>query len=295
MASDNMDELKLGLPKGSLQQQTLALFSRAGFSISVEDRSYFAHIDDPELEAMLFRAQEIPKYVAQGVLDCGLSGHDWVMETEAKVEEICELVYSKQGFGRYAWVLAVHDESSFKVPQDLEGKRIATELVNVTRKYLGKQGVSAHVEYSWGATEAKVPAVVDAIVEGTETGASLRAHNLRVLDTVLTSSTRLIANRQSMRNRWKKEKVENLQTLLQGALRAEGMVGLKMNVEKEGLGAILALLPALKNPTISSLSDERFVAVEVIAEEKQVRELIPGLKRAGASGIIEYPLNKVIP
>lgn len=290
-----MHKLKLGLPKGSLQQQTLALFARAGFNISVEDRSYFARIDDPEMEAMLFRAQEIPKYVEQGVLDCGLSGHDWVMETEANVEEVCELVYSKRGFGRYAWVLAVHNDSPFKTPQDLEGKRIATELVNVTQEYLASHGVNAHVEYSWGATEAKVPSLVDAIVEGTETGASLRAHSLRVVDTVLASSTRLIANHDSAKDEWKRLKIENLQTLLEGALRAEGMVGLKMNVEKGSLRVVLGLLPALKNPTISNLSDENFLAVEVIAEERQVRELIPRLKRAGASGIIEYPLNKVIP
>jgi ATP phosphoribosyltransferase len=244
---------------------------------------------------MLFRAQEIPKYVEQGVLDCGLSGHDWVMETEAQVEEVCELVYSKQGFGKYNWVLAVHNDSPYTQPKDLGGKRIATELVNVTRKYLASKGVSAQVEYSWGATEAKVPTLVDAIVEGTETGASLRAHNLRVMDTVLSSSTRLIANRESVKEGWKREKIENLRMLLEGALRAEGMVGLKMNVEKPNLKSVLALLPALKNPTISGLSDENFLAVEVIAEESQVRELIPRLKRVGASGIIEYPLNKVIP
>jgi len=289
-----MNKLRLGLPKGSLQQQTLALFARAGYTIAVPERSYFARIDDPEMEAMLFRAQEIPRYVAEGVLDCGLSGHDWVRETEADVEEICELVYSKQGFGRYAWVLAVHNDSPFKSPKDLEGKKIATELVNVTRRYLAEHGVNAQVEYSWGATEAKVPTLVDAIVEGTETGASLRANNLRVLDTVLTSSTRFIANRESVRDDWKREKIENLRTLLEGALRAEGMVGLKMNVEKAKLGDVIAILPALKNPTISGLSDEGFVAVEIVAEESQVRELIPQLKRAGASGIIEYPLNKVI-
>jgi len=290
-----MKKLKIGLPKGSLEQQTLSLFARAGFDISVPDRSYFARTDDAELEAMLFRAQEIPRYVEQGVLDCGLSGHDWIMETGARVEEICELVYSKQGIGRYAWVLAVHNDSTFKSPQDLQGKRIATELVNVTRRYLAEKGVTAEVEYSWGATEAKVPTLVDAIVEGTETGASLLAHNLRVLDTVLSSSTRLIANRESMKDEWKRQKTENIQTLLQGALQAEAMVGLKMNVERAHLQAVLALLPALKNPTISGLSDENFVAVEVVAEERQVRELIPRLKRAGASGIIEYPLNKVIP
>jgi ATP phosphoribosyltransferase len=290
-----MNKLKLGLPKGSLQQQTLSLFARAGFDIYVPERSYSASTDDPELDIMLFRAQEIPRYVEQGVLDCGLSGHDWIMETEAKVDEVCELVYSKQGFGRYAWVLAVHKDSSFKSPQDLQGKRIATELVNVTRRYLAERGVDAEVEYSWGATEAKVPTLVDAIVEGTETGASLQANDLRVIDTVLTSSTRLVANRESMKNEWKRLKTENLQTLLEGALRAEGMVGLKMNVEKANLQKVLGLLPSLKNPTISSLSDQDFVAVEVIAEECQVRELIPRLKRAGASGIIEYPLNKVIP
>ena len=290
-----MNKLKLGLPKGSLQQQTLSLFARAGFDIRVPERSYSASTDDPELDIMLFRAQEIPRYVEQGVLDCGLSGHDWIMETEAKVDEVCELVYSKQGFGRYAWVLAVHKDSSFKSPQDLQGKRIATELVNVTRKYLAERGVDAEVEYSWGATEAKVPTLVDAIVEGTETGASLQANDLRVIDTVLTSSTRLVANRESLKNEWKRLKTENLQTLLEGALRAEGMVGLKMNVEKANLQKVLGLLPSLKNPTISSLSDQDFVAVEVIAEECQVRELIPRLKRAGASGIIEYPLNKVIP
>jgi len=252
-------------------------------------------LGDPEIEATLLRAQELPRFVQEGVFDAGITGWDWVQETGAKVGEVCELVYSKQGFREARWVLAVPEGSKIHSVKDLEGKRITTELVNVTKRYLARNGVNAQVEFSWGATEAKVPSLYDAMVELTETGASLLAHRLRIVEEVLRTSTRLIANRAALRDPWKREKIESLATLLQGALRAQGMVGLKMNVARKDLEKVLALLPALKNPTVSALTDERYVALEVVAEEKAVRDLIPRLKQAGATGIIEYPLNKVIP
>ncbi|HHW43942.1 ATP phosphoribosyltransferase [Desulfofundulus thermobenzoicus] len=288
-------QLRLGLPKGSLQEATFQLFKRAGFNMAVKSRSYFPSIDDPELEVVLMRAQEIPRYVNEGVLDAGISGLDWIMENEADVVEVAELVYSKQTTNPIRLVLAVANDSPIKTVADLQGKRIATELVQVTRKFLAAHGVEAMVEYSYGATEVKVPHLVDAIADLTETGSSLKANNLRVIATILQSTPRLHANKKAWADPWKKEKLENLAVLLQGALRADAKVGLKMNVPGEKLDDVLALLPAMKHPTISQLVNSDWVAVEVILDEKQVRDLIPPLKRAGAQDIIEYPLNKVIP
>jgi ATP phosphoribosyltransferase len=291
----SMETLKIGLPKGSLQDATLGLLRKAGYRFAVESRSYYPRCDDPTIEATLLRAQEIPRYVESGVLDAGITGHDNVVECRADVVEVAELTYSKSTSRPYRWVLAVPNESPVRAPRDLEGKRIATELVQVTRDYLERQGVRADVEFSWGATEVKVPHLVDAIVEGTETGSTLRAHGLRIVDTLLESTTRWIANKEAYADPWKREKMENLAMLLRGALEAEGMVGLKMNVSKEALEAVLALLPAMKRPTISPLADNGWVAVETIMSEETVRDLIPALKRAGAQGLVEYPLNKVIP
>ncbi len=288
-------KLKLGLPKGSLQESTFRLFSRAGYRISTGSRSYYPTIDDPDMEAILMRAQEIPRYVAEGALDAGICGLDWVLENRAKVVKVCDLVYSKGTFRSARWVVAVDSAGPIKKVKDLQGKRIATELVQVTKDFLKKAGVKAEVEYSWGATEVKVPDLVDAIVEITETGASLRANNLRPLETVLETWTQLIANRAAWKDKWKKEKVEHLSLLLQGALLAEQKVGLKMNVPRASLEAVLSLLPALRQPTISSLSGGDWVAVETVLEEKVARELVFKLRQAGAEGIIEYPLNKVIP
>jgi len=287
-------KLKIGLPKGSLQETTLDMFRRAGFNVSLGDKSYFPDIDDEELEPMLIRAQEIPGYVSAGVLDAGLTGRDWIEESGVSVQEVCELVYAKKGFTPVKWVLAVPDSSRIRTVAGLKGKRIATELVNVTKKYLRKGKVKADVEFSWGATEVKPPELADAIVELTETGGSLRAHNLRVIDTVLVSTTRLIANRDSWESRWKREKIENVGMLLRGALFAEGKVGLKMNVPEGELKKILSVLPAMKTPTVSRLSGEGWLAVETIVDECTARNIIPKLKRAGAQGIIGYPLNKVI-
>ncbi len=289
-----MNKLKLGLPKGSLQESTLLLFRKAGIKISVGDRSYFPSCDDEELEIMMVRGQELSRYVEDGVFDAGLSGYDWIKETKADVKEIAELIYSKQGYRPVKWVLAVNQDSPVKKVKDLEGKRIATELVNVVKKYLAKNKVKAKVEFSWGATEAKAPYLADAIVELTETGASLRANKLRIIDTVMESTTRFIANKRSWENIWKKRKIENISLLLKGALEAEGMVGLKMNLEEKKLSQISKVLPALKNPTISKLAQEGWIAIEVVLKETVVKEIIPELKRAGAQGIIEYPLNKVI-
>jgi ATP phosphoribosyltransferase len=287
-------KLKLGLPKGSLQEATFALFKRAGFDFRASSRSYHPSCDDPEIEATLLRAQEIPRYVDAGVLDAGITGFDNVMECNANVHEICEMKYSKATTLPYRWVLAVPKDSAIKGPKDLEGKRVATELVGVTKRYLESHGVNAQVEFSWGATEVKVPDLVDAIVEGTETGSTLKAHGLQIIDTLLESTTRFIANNDAWADTWKREKMENISMLLAAALNADGLVGLKMNVEKSNLDTILGILPALKNPTISSLSDEGWAALEIIVEEKTVRDIIPALKRAGAQGIVEYPLNKVI-
>ena len=291
---DKMKKIKLGIPKGSLQEATLMLFKKAGFNIFVEERSYRPLIDDEEIECLLIRAQEIPKYVEQGILDLGLSGKDWILETGASVQEIAELVYAKQGLRKVKLVLAVAENSNIKTVKDLEGKRIATELVNVTKGYLKKNDVNAKVEFSWGATEVKVPELVDAIAELTETGSSLRANNLRIISTLLESTTKLIANENSMKDEWKKKKIQEIALLLKGALLAEEKVGLKMNIEKKNINKLLSLLPAIKRPTISELSDKGWVAVETIIDEKVVREIIPKLKKAGAQGIVEYSLNKII-
>jgi len=288
-------KLSIGLPKGSLQEATFELFLKAGFKISASGRSYIPRIDDDELEGILIRAQEISRYVEEGVLDAGLTGLDWIRENDSQVEEVANLVYGKQGFRPVRWVLAVPNDSPVRSVKDLEGKRIATEVVNITKKYLARNGVDAHVEFSWGATEVKVPQLVDAIVELTETGSSLRAHNLRVVDTLLESTTRFIANRDSLRDGWKKAKINQIAILLKGALAAESMVGVKMNVPDRSLDAISSLLPALRKPTVSKLSEEGWYAVETVLDEKAFRNLVPKLKEAGAEGIIEYPLNKVIP
>jgi ATP phosphoribosyltransferase len=287
--------LRIGLPKGSLQQSTFQLFERAGYSIHVGSRSYYPRLDDPEVEAVLMRSQEIPRYVAAGALDAGLTGHDWIIETGADVVDVCDLVYSKATARAARWVVAVAEDSSIRLPRDLEGKRIATEVVHITREYLVRHGVTAEVEFSWGATEVKVPDLVDAIVEITETGSSLRANNLRILDTVLETNTKLIASRAAWGDPWKQQKIETLSLLLRGALLGEQKVGLKMNVSKADLAGVLDILPALRQPTISELTNSDWVAVETVLDERAARDLIPDLKRAGAEGIVEYPLNKVIP
>ncbi|MCB1195698.1 ATP phosphoribosyltransferase [bacterium] len=287
-------KLKLGLPKGSLQDSTFNLFKKAGFSISVGSRSYFPSIDDDEIEIILLRAQEMSRYVEDNVLDCGLTGKDWILENDSDVIEVIDLVYGKQGKKPVRWVLAVPNDSDIKTVKDLEGKRLATEVVQLTRRYLKGHGVNAEVEFSWGATEVKAPALVDAIVELTETGSSLRANNLRIVDTVAESTTKLIANKAAWQDSSKRKKIERIALLLQGALAAESKVGLKMNVARAKLDEVLNALPALKRPTISPLSDDGWCAVETIVDEFVVREIIPGLKEAGAEDIIEYPLNKVI-
>jgi len=288
------NQLRIGLPKGSLQEATLRMMRKAGFNVSVGDRSYSPYIDDPELNGILIRAQEIARYVQEGVLDCGITGKDWIMENGADVVEVASLIYAKQGLRPVRLVLAVHNDSDFQSVQDLQGKRIATELVNVTRSFLKEHGVEAHVEYSWGATEAKVGIGVDAIVELTETGRSLRANNLKIIDTICYSTTEFIANKKSWENPWKKDKIENLVLLVKGAIAAQEKVGLKMNVAEKDLKAVLKLLPAMKRPTISALAQEGWLDVDTIIDEKTARVLIPQLKKAGAQGIIEYPLNKAI-
>ncbi|MBI4115066.1 MAG: ATP phosphoribosyltransferase [Candidatus Omnitrophica bacterium] len=288
-------KLKLALPKGSLEEATYALMRKAGFNTSVNSRSYFPSVDDPELEVVLYRPQEMSRYVEDGVVDSGLTGHDWVVENNSDVLEICELTYSKRTKNPVKWVLAVYEDSPFKSVRDLRGKKIATELVNVTREYLEKNKVKAEVEFSWGATEVKPPKLADAIVEATETGSSLRANHLRIIDTVLVSTTRFIANKKSYTDPWKKRKIDNIVLLLKGAILAQDKVGLKMNVAEKDLKKVLKILPALKTPTLSNLSNKGWYDVETIIDEAIVRELIPELKKAGATGIIEYPLNKVIP
>lgn len=287
-------KLKIGFPKGSLQEQTFRLFKNAGYNIKLAERSYIPVIDDEELEGLVIRAQEIPRYVENGILDVGITGLDWVLEQEAKVIEVERLRYGKVGFRGVRWVVAVPNDSDIRKVEDLEGKKIATELVNFTRKFLRERGIKAVVEFSWGATEVKPPLLADAIVEVTETGSSLRAHNLRIVETVLESETVFIANENSFKDPWKRRKAENIVMLLKGALLAEEKVGLKMNVPKSRLDAVTRLLPSLHTPTISNLYDQDWVAVEVIIDEKTVRDIIPELKRAGAQGIVEYPLNKVI-
>lgn len=286
--------LKLGIPKGSLQESTIMLLRKAGFNISVGQRSYFPRCDDEELFLHLIRAQEIPRYVEEGVLDAGLTGKDWILENKAEVLEVSDLIYAKQGLRKVKWVIAVPNNSKIKTIQDLNGKRIATELVNVVKEYLKENKINAEVEFSWGATETKPPELVDAIVDITETGESLLANNLKIIDTILESNTKLIANKISFKDSFKRKKIENLAILLQGALVADEMVGLKMNVKKEDLQKILKILPALKKPTIAELTDKNWVDIETIIKEKIVRDIIPELKRNGAQGIVEYPLNKVI-
>jgi ATP phosphoribosyltransferase len=297
-------KLKLGIPKGSLQDSTVQLFARAGFNIYVSTRSYFPSIDDPEIECMLIRAQEMARYVCDGVLDAGLTGQDWIAEHRLgalpesqrahQLTSIADLVYSKQSFGKVRWVLAAPEDSTFKTPRDLEGATIATELVRVTKDYFDRLEVPVHVEFSWGATEVKPPVLADAIVEATETGSTLRANRLRILDTVMESNTQLIANNAALADPAKRTKIENVALLLRAAIEAQGRVGLMLNVRRADLEKILALLPALQRPTISSLSDEDWVAVNTIIEERTVRDLIPRLKGAGGQGIVEYPLNKIV-
>ena len=294
MSSSN--NLKIGFPSGSLQEATFKLFARAGYRINLSSRSYEPDIDDPELSGLMFRAQEIAHYVERGVIDVGMTGKDWVEEWKADVVEIGELRYSKATSKPLRWVIAVPEDSPIKSVQDLQGKTIASELVGVTRRFLEERGIEAEVEFSWGTTEVKagIPGVADAIVDGTETGSSLRANRLRIVEVMLESTTRFIANRQAWEDPWKREKAQNLLTLLLGALEADSKVGLKMNVPRSKLTEVMDILPALHAPTISSQTDEAWVAVEIIADERLVREIIPQLKRAGAEGIIEYPLNKVV-
>mgnify|MGYP001057914714 CR=1 FL=1 len=287
-------KLKLGLPKGSLENATIDLFRRAGFQITTSSRSYFPAIDDPEIECMMIRAQEMARYVEDGVLDAGLTGRDWVQENEADVVTVADLIYAKQSFGKVRWVLAVPEASPVKSVKDLEGKIIATELVGATKRYLAQHGVTAKVEFSWGATEVKPPYLADAIVEVTETGSSLRANKLRIVDVVMESNTQLVANRQAWADPWKRRKLEDIRLLLEGAINALGKVGLMLNVHRDNLAAVLGVLPALKNPTVSPLSDGEWLAVNTILDESTVRLIIPRLKEAGAQGIVEYPLNKIV-
>ncbi len=288
------NRLKLGIPKGSLQKSTIELFKKAGFNISVNERSYFPDIDDDEIECMLIRAQEMARYVEDGVLDAGLTGIDWVKENNADVVKIADLIYSKRGLGKVKWVLAAPNDSNIKSVKDLEGKRIATEAVNIAKEYLKKNNVKADVEFSWGATEVKPPRLADAIIEITETGSSLRANNLKIIDIVMESNTALIANKKAWKDSKKKKKLEEITLLLKGAIAAEGKVGLMMNIKKTNLKKVLSLLPSLQKPTISELSDKAWVDVNTIIDEETAKNIIPKLKAAGAQGIVEYPLNKVI-
>jgi ATP phosphoribosyltransferase len=290
--SDN--RLKLGIPAGSLQQATAELFKKAGYNITFSSRSYYPIIDDEQIECLLIRAQEMARYVEQGILDAGITGYDWVVETEADVVEVCELVFSKVSRRPVRWVLCVPEDSSIQTVADLEGKRIATEAVGLTKRYLIRHGVNAKVEFSWGATEVKPPQLADAIVEVTETGSSLRANNLRIVDEVLQSTTRFIANRTSHADPWKREKLDNIALMLQSCLAAEGRVGLMLNVQRDCLAEVLRQLPALQNPTVSSLSNPEWVAVNTIVSEAVVRTIVPKLKSAGARGIVEYPINRII-
>jgi ATP phosphoribosyltransferase len=293
-------KLKLGIPKGSLEDATIQLFARAGFNVYVSSRSYFPTIDDPEIECMLIRAQEMARYVSDGVLDAGLTGQDWIAEhelgdgTTGVLTPIADLIYAKQSFGKVRWVLAAPEDSAFESPADLHGRTVATELVRVTRAYFERHRAKVNVEFSWGATEVKPPVLCDAIVEATETGSTLRANRLRILDTVMESNTQLIANHTALADQWKRTKIENISLLLKAAIEAQGRVGLMLNVRRHDLPAVLALLPALQRPTISALSDDAWVAVNTIIEERTVRDLIPRLKASGAQGIVEYPLNKIV-
>ena len=286
--------LKLGIPKGSLEEATVKLFARAGYNIRIKSRSYFPSIDDDEIECMLIRAQEIARYVADGVLDAGLTGKDWIMENRADVEEIAPLVYSKVSARPVRWVLAVPNDSSIKTVKDLQGKRIATEVINLTTDWLKGHGVTASVEFSWGATEVKAPKLVDAIVEVTETGSSLKANNLRIVDTLMESTTRFIMNKTANQDAWKRNKVDRLVMMLQGAMAANGKVGIMLNAPKDKLDEITKIFPSDKKPTVSELNDPKWVAINVILQEKLVRDFLPDLKKAGAEDIVEYPLNKII-
>jgi ATP phosphoribosyltransferase len=286
--------LKLGIPAGSLQEATARLFGRAGYQITFASRSYYPHIDDPEIHCTLIRAQEMARYVQDGSLDCGLTGHDWIEENDAKVVEVAELVFSKVSRRPVRWVLAVPNDSPVQSVKDLQGKRIATEVVNLTRRWLASHGVTAQVEFSWGATEVKPPRLADAIVEVTETGSSLKANNLRIVCDIMQSTTRFIANERAYAEAWKREKIDDIVLMLQGAITAEGKVGLMMNARRADLQAVIGLLPAMQSPTISSLSDPEWVAVNTIIDESIVRHIVPRLKGAGARGIVEYPLSKII-
>ena len=293
-STDNV--LRFGLPKGSLQESTFDLLRRAGFDFRVSSRSYFPSVDDPELTAMLVRAQEMGRYVTDGTFDCGITGKDWLLETGADVVEVEELIYSKASMRPVRWVLAAPEDGDIHSVKDLQGKRIATEVVGLTERWLAEHGVEAHVEFSWGATEAKCPDLVDAIVEVTETGSSLRANKLKIVEVLMESTTRLVANKVAWENPWKRAKIESIAMLMQGAIRAEGKVGIKLNARREDASAVIALLPAMRMPTVSPLAlGEEWVAIETIIEERQIRSLLPDLKRAGAEGIIEYELNKIIP
>jgi len=286
--------LKLGIPKGSLENATIDLFRKAGFTITASSRSYFPAIDDPEIHCMLIRAQEMARYVEDGILDAGLTGFDWVLENDAQVETVANLIYAKQSFGKVRWVLAVPEASAIQSVKDLAGKVIATELVGATRRYLADNGVDARVEFSWGATEVKPPTLADAIVEVTETGSSLRANRLRIIETLMESETQLIANKNAYKDAWKREKIGNISLMLNAAIAAQGRVGLMLNARKNALHAVIGVLPALNSPTISHLSDEKWVALNTILDEAEVRDVIPKLKAAGATGIVEYPLSKVV-
>jgi ATP phosphoribosyltransferase len=290
-----VQQLKLGLPKGSLQEATLQLLKMAGWNVHIQPRSHFPIVDDPEIKAVLLRAQEIPRYVHEGVLDGGITGYDQIVENEADVVEVADLIYSKQGLGKVRLVIAVHKDSPYQTVEDLNGKRIATELPNIVRKFLQARGVNAHVEYSWGSTEAKVPELADAIADLTETGATLLANNLRIIETILESNAKLIASKQAWADEWKRNKLTQIAVMLQGALLAQQKVGIKLNVHSDNLSKVLSILPAMRHPTISRLAEEGWYAVEAIVDEHLVRDLIPRLKQAGACDIVEYPLNKVVP
>ena len=289
-----MNKLKLGIPKGSLQDATIALFAKAGWNIAASGRSYFPTIDDPDIECMLVRAQEMARYVEHGALDAGLTGNDWVLENQSDVERVTSLTYSKASRTRVKWVLAVPEDSPFQKPEDLAGKTIATELVEFSKRYFAERGIPVKVEFSWGATEVKPPTLADAIVEVTETGSSLRANRLRIIETLMESETQLIANKASWADGWKRSKIETLSLMLNGAMAAQDQVGLMLNVEKKNLDAVLSVLPALNSPTVSHLRDPQWVAVNTILEQSTVRDVIPALKTAGGTGIVEYPLSKVV-
>jgi ATP phosphoribosyltransferase len=292
--SDSPKKLKLGIPKGSLQDATIALFERAGWHIFANGRSYFPAIDDAEIECMLVRAQEMARYVEHGALDAGLTGNDWVLENEKEVEYVTSLTYSKQSRQKVKWVLAVPEDSPFQRPEDLAGKIIATELVEFTKRYFASKNIPVTVEFSWGATEVKPPTLADAIVEVTETGSSLRANRLRIIETLMESETQLIANKEAYKDEWKKAKINNISLMLNAAIAAQGRVGLMLNARKANLREVIGVLPALNSPTVSQLSDAEWVALNTILDEAQVREVIPRLKAAGATGIVEYPLSKVV-